>query len=219
MKSSGLKKKGHLCHAWNAALRQRCKQCHAMNPDLVAGRGQEEITESSSDASSSKAQFGSNGNSSGDSAALVETTDEAHQCYAKLPVDHWVHSWSLPAIRARTSYALEVALTLRELCSMPNGRTKQQTKDLQAQFHHHRQAKWGSTCSTAAERRQKEVHELVHKAHEDYQFLLATGRPESGVPVVDAHIAYPLRIQTHFQKSPLRTRRTPSAGCMAEHNV
>jgi hypothetical protein len=127
-----------------------------MNPDLVAGGGQEESTdEVSSDASSSEAQFGSNGSSSGDSAGLVETTDEAHLRYAKLPVDHWVHPWSLPAIKARTSYALEVALTLRELCSMPNGRTKQQTKDLQVQFHHHRQATWGSIRSTTAERRHR----------------------------------------------------------------
>jgi hypothetical protein len=52
---------------------------------------------------------------------------------------------------------------------MPNGRTKQQTMDLKVQFHHHQQAKWGSTRSTAAERRQKEVYESDHKAHEDYQ--------------------------------------------------
>ena len=168
-----LQEKGLLCHAWNAASRKRCKQCHAMNPDLVAGRGQDKITEVSSDASSSEAQFGSDGSSLGDSAALVETTDEAHLRYAKLSVDQWVHPWSLPAIKARTSYALEVVLTLRELCSMPNVRTKQQTKDLQVQFHHHRQAKWGSTRSTAAERHQKEVCESDHKAHEDYQFLLA----------------------------------------------
>jgi hypothetical protein len=52
---------------------------------------------------------------------LVEATDEAHLRYAKLPVDHWVHPWSLSAIKARTSYALEVALTLRgssALCQM-----------------------------------------------------------------------------------------------------
>jgi hypothetical protein len=65
----GSKKKGPLCNAWNAASRTRCKQCHAMNPDLVAGRGQDEVTEDSSDASSSEAQFGANGSSSGDSAA------------------------------------------------------------------------------------------------------------------------------------------------------
>jgi hypothetical protein len=144
-----------------------------MNPDLVAGRGQEESREVSSGASSSEAQFESSGGSSGDSAALVETTDEAHLRYAKLPVDHWVHPWSLPAIKARTSYALEVALTLRELCSKPDGQTKQQSKDLQVQFHHHMQAKWGSTRGTAAECRQKEVYAADHQAHEDYQFLLA----------------------------------------------
>ena len=85
--------------------------------NLVAGRGrgQDEVTEDSSDASSSEAQFGANGNSSGDSAARVEATDEAHLRYAKLPVDHWVHPWSLSVIKARTSYALEVAITLREL--------------------------------------------------------------------------------------------------------
>jgi hypothetical protein len=123
--------------------------------------------------SSSEAQFGANGNSSGDSAALVEATNEAHLSYAKLPVDHWVHPWSLSAIKARTSFALEVAITLRELCSMPRGRTEQQTADLQVQLHHHLQAKWGSTRSTAAERRQKEVYESDHKAYGDYQFLLA----------------------------------------------
>jgi hypothetical protein len=149
--SRGPKKKSPLCNAGNAASRKRCKQCHAMNPDLMAGRGQDEVTEDSSDASSSEAQFGANGNSSGDSAALVEATNEAHLRYAKLPVDHWVHPWSLSAIKARTSYALEVALTPRELCSMPKGRTEQQTVDLQVQFHHHWQAiKWGSTRSTAA---------------------------------------------------------------------
>jgi hypothetical protein len=44
----------------------------------VAGRGQDEVNaEGSSDASSSEAQFGANSNSSGDSAALVEATNEA----------------------------------------------------------------------------------------------------------------------------------------------
>ena len=61
---------------------------------------------------------------------------------------------------------------------MPKGGTEQQTADLQVQFHHHWQAKWGSTCSTAAERRQKEVCESDHKAHEDYQFLLADMKVE-----------------------------------------
>jgi hypothetical protein len=42
------------CHAWNPMSRARCKQCHAMNPDLVAGRGQEESEEISSGASSSE---------------------------------------------------------------------------------------------------------------------------------------------------------------------
>jgi hypothetical protein len=38
--------------------------------------------------------------------------------------------------------------------------------------------------------------------------------------IVDyTHSTYPLQLQAHFQKSPLRTRRTPSARCMAEHNV
>ena len=61
---------------------------------------------------------------------------------------------------------------------MPKGGTEQQTADLQVQFHHHWQAKWGSTCSTAAERRQKEVCESDHKAHEDNQFLLADMKVE-----------------------------------------
>jgi hypothetical protein len=160
-----------------------------MNPDLVAGRGQEESTEVSSDASSSEAQFGSNGNSSGDSAALVKTTDEAPLRYAKLPVDHWVHPWGLPAIKARTSYALEVALILRELCSKPDGRTKQQTKDLQVQFRHHRQTKWGSSRGAAAERRQKEVYEADHKAHGDYRFLLADLKVE--FPSLTAYQLHP----------------------------
>jgi hypothetical protein len=53
------------------------------------------------------------------------------------------------------------------------GQTGQQTADLQAQFHLHWQAKWGSTRSTAAELRQKKVYESDHKAHEDYLLLLA----------------------------------------------
>jgi hypothetical protein len=73
-------------------------------------------------------------------------------------VDHWIHPWSLSAIKARTKFALEAAITLRELCLAPEGQTGQQTADLQAQFHLHWQAKWGSTRSTAAELRQKEVY-------------------------------------------------------------
>ena len=45
--------------------------------------------------------------------------------------------------------------------------------DLQVQYHHRMQAKWGSTRGTAAERRQKEVYAADHRAHEDYTFLLA----------------------------------------------
>ena len=68
--------------------------------------------------------------------ALVGATNEAHLSYTKLPVDHWVHPWSLSVTKSRTSFALEVAITLRELCPAPGGRTEQQTADLQAQFHH-----------------------------------------------------------------------------------
>jgi hypothetical protein len=141
----------------------------------VAGRGQDEATECSSDADSADARGGAKSNCSGDSAALVEVTNEAHLSYAKLPMDHWIHRWSLSAIKARTRFVLEVAITLRELCLAPEGQTGQQTADLQAQFHLHWQAmhKWGSTRSTAAELRQKEVYESDHKAHEDYLFLLA----------------------------------------------
>jgi hypothetical protein len=81
---------------------------------------------------------------SSDSAALVEVTNEAHLSYAKLPpVDHWIHPWSLSAIKARTKFALELAITLRELCLAPEGQTSQQTADLQAQFHLHWQAMAG----------------------------------------------------------------------------
>jgi hypothetical protein len=104
---------------------------------------------------------------------VVETADEAHLRYAKLPVDHWVHPWSLPAIKVRTNFALEVALTLRELWSKPSGQSKQQRLDLQVQFQHNMQAKWGSIRGMAAERRQKEVYAADHRAHEDYKFLLA----------------------------------------------
>jgi hypothetical protein len=86
-----------------------------MNPDLIVGRGQEESEETSSDASSSEAQLESSGGSSGDSEALVETTDEVHLRYAKLPVDHWVHPWSLPAIKARTSYTAQKAQEIHHL--------------------------------------------------------------------------------------------------------
>jgi hypothetical protein len=37
----GRKQKSRPCHAWNPMSRLRCKQCHAMNPDLQAGREHE----------------------------------------------------------------------------------------------------------------------------------------------------------------------------------
>jgi hypothetical protein len=146
-----------------------------MNPDLQANREREardEVTTHTSE-SSTEAQFESSSDSSVDSAALVEATDDVHLRYAILPVDHWVHPWSLPAIKARTSFALEVALVLWELWSKPDGQTKQQRTDLQVQFQHHMQTKWGSTRGTAANRRQKGVYMTDHGTHEDYRFLLA----------------------------------------------
>ena len=70
-----------------------------LNPDLVAGSGQDGVSES--DADSRDARSGAKFNRSSDSAALVEVTNEAHLSYAKLciPVDHWIHPWGLSAIK------------------------------------------------------------------------------------------------------------------------
>jgi hypothetical protein len=95
-----------------------------MNPDLQANRGREVSDEVTTEESSTEAQFEWSSDSSVDSAALVETTDDAHLRYAILPVGHWVHPWGLPAIKARASFALEVALVLWELWSKPDGQTR-----------------------------------------------------------------------------------------------
>jgi hypothetical protein len=79
VRSGGRKKNTHRCHAWNPISRLRCKQCHAMNPDLQASREREESDEITTGASSAEAQFESSGGSSGDSAALVEATDDVRR--------------------------------------------------------------------------------------------------------------------------------------------
>jgi hypothetical protein len=141
-KKNGSSKNTRRCDAWNPISRLRCKQCRAMNPDLQANKGREVSDEATTEESSTEAQVDSSSDSSVDSAALVQTSDDAHLCYAILPVDHWVHPWSLPAIKARTSFALEVVRVLWELWSKPEGQTKQQRADLQVQFQHHMQTKW-----------------------------------------------------------------------------
>jgi hypothetical protein len=150
-----------------------------MNPDLQANKGREVSDEATTEESSTEAQVDSSSESSVDSAAMVLTPDDAHLCYAILPVDHWVHPWSLPAIKARASFALEVARVLWELWSKPEGQTKQQREDLQVQFQHHMQTKWGSTRGTAADRRQREVYMTDHCAQEDYSFVLADLKADS----------------------------------------
>jgi hypothetical protein len=75
-------------HLLEPISRLRCKKCHAMYPDLQANREREVSDEMTAGESSTDAQFESS--SSGDSAALVEATDDAHLRYAIciLPVDH-----------------------------------------------------------------------------------------------------------------------------------